>query len=177
MSPWQLESVLNIHRSLRLKIGSVTAEIMLTLSLCGVVVGWGLHSHYIVKPNLVLRLGWGFDNTHASFQSSRKGGQLVRYTVRVLLMEVASLPKKYNKRNKISNSYCLLKLMHFLLWYFVFCWIFNNSARETTGRLFYHLLTFHFSGIFKSVSFSDFLMSFMKCLVGTVPDLVSLKLS
>ena len=26
------------------------------------VVGWGLHSHYIVKPNLVLRLGWGFDN-------------------------------------------------------------------------------------------------------------------
>ena len=27
------------------------------------VVGgwWGLHSHYIVKPNLVLRLGWGFD--------------------------------------------------------------------------------------------------------------------
>ena len=22
----------------------------------------GLHSHYIVKPNLVLRLGWGFDN-------------------------------------------------------------------------------------------------------------------
>ena len=35
-------------------------------------VGWGgwdgvggvggLHSHYIVKPNLVLRLGWGFDN-------------------------------------------------------------------------------------------------------------------
>ena len=25
-------------------------------------MGWGLHSHYIVKPNLVLRLGWGFDN-------------------------------------------------------------------------------------------------------------------
>ena len=24
--------------------------------------GWGLHSHYIVKHNLVLRLGWGFDN-------------------------------------------------------------------------------------------------------------------
>ena len=21
-----------------------------------------MHSHYIVKPNLVLRLGWGFDN-------------------------------------------------------------------------------------------------------------------
>ena len=26
-------------------------------------VGWGLHSHYIVKPDLVLRLGWGFDNS------------------------------------------------------------------------------------------------------------------
>ena len=27
-------------------------------------VGWGLQSHFIVKPNLVLRLGWGwgFDN-------------------------------------------------------------------------------------------------------------------
>ena len=25
-------------------------------------MGGGLHSHYIVKPNLVLRLGWGFDN-------------------------------------------------------------------------------------------------------------------
>ena len=27
-----------------------------------VVVGWGVQSHFIVKPNLVLRLGWGFDN-------------------------------------------------------------------------------------------------------------------
>ena len=25
-------------------------------------MGWSVHSHYIVKPNLVLRLGWGFDN-------------------------------------------------------------------------------------------------------------------
>ena len=24
--------------------------------------GWGLQSYFIVKPNLVLRLGWGFDN-------------------------------------------------------------------------------------------------------------------
>ena len=24
-------------------------------------VGWCLQSHFIVKPNLVLRLGWGFD--------------------------------------------------------------------------------------------------------------------
>ena len=43
-----------------IKIGSVTAEILLILSLCG-VVGWGVHSHYVVKPNLVLWLGWGFD--------------------------------------------------------------------------------------------------------------------
>ena len=35
---------------------------MLTLSLCGWGGVGGLHSHYIVKPNLVLRLGWGFDN-------------------------------------------------------------------------------------------------------------------
>ena len=58
-----------------IKIGSVTAEILLTLSFCGGWVRWGwvglggvgwggwcLHNHYIVKPNLVLRLGWGFDN-------------------------------------------------------------------------------------------------------------------
>ena len=24
--------------------------------------GWVVHSHYIVKPNLVLKLDWGFDN-------------------------------------------------------------------------------------------------------------------
>ena len=41
-------------------IESVTAEILLILSFCG--VGWGVQSHFIVKPNLVLRLGWGFDN-------------------------------------------------------------------------------------------------------------------
>ena len=30
------------------------------------VVGgwWGLQSHFHVKPNLVLRLGWGFDNSY-----------------------------------------------------------------------------------------------------------------
>ena len=33
---------------------------MLTLSFCG--VGGVVQSHFIVKPNLVLRLGWGFDN-------------------------------------------------------------------------------------------------------------------
>ena len=30
--------------------------------LCG-VGGWCLQSHFIVKPYLVLRLGWGFDNS------------------------------------------------------------------------------------------------------------------
>ena len=30
-------------------------------------VGWGVHSHYIFKPNLVLRLGWGFDNKSGYF--------------------------------------------------------------------------------------------------------------
>ena len=25
-------------------------------------VGWGLQSHFHVKPNRLLRLGWGFDN-------------------------------------------------------------------------------------------------------------------
>ena len=42
------------------KIGSVTAEILLTLSLCGVVGwwgGWGLHSHFRVQPPTTLRLG------------------------------------------------------------------------------------------------------------------------
>ena len=34
---------------------------MLTLSFCG--GGWvGVQSHFMVKPNLVLRLGWRFDN-------------------------------------------------------------------------------------------------------------------
>ena len=26
--------------------------------------GWGLQNNIMVKPNLVLRLGWGFDNSH-----------------------------------------------------------------------------------------------------------------
>ena len=57
MSPWQLESVLNVQSFI--KIESVTAEILLTFSLWG----WVVQSHFIVKPNLVLRLGWGFDNS------------------------------------------------------------------------------------------------------------------
>ena len=31
-------------------------------------VGWGVQSHYRVKPNLVLRLGWGFDNKMVSLK-------------------------------------------------------------------------------------------------------------
>ena len=38
------------------------------LSLCGGCGGWGgaggLQSHFVVKPNIVLRLGWGFDNSN-----------------------------------------------------------------------------------------------------------------
>ena len=41
------------------------------------VVGWGLHSHYVVKPNLVLRLGWGSDkNRFKSVLSVREGLRL-----------------------------------------------------------------------------------------------------
>ena len=51
------------------KIGSVTAEILLTLSSWWVVVGGGggggVQSHFQVKPNCYvgLWLGWGFDKT------------------------------------------------------------------------------------------------------------------
>ena len=47
-------------RNLHLKFGSVTAEIILTLSLCG---GGGL-SHFHVNPNfwVELRFSWGCDN-------------------------------------------------------------------------------------------------------------------
>ena len=30
--------------------------------------GWGLRSHFIAKPNLVLWLGWGFDNWKPEYQ-------------------------------------------------------------------------------------------------------------
>ena len=43
------------------------------LSLCGGGVGWGLQSNFVVKPNLVLRLGWGFDNMYVkSLKTDKK---------------------------------------------------------------------------------------------------------
>ena len=51
---------LTLYLSSFIKIESVTAEILLILSFCG---GWVVFAKsFIVKPNLVLRLGWGFDN-------------------------------------------------------------------------------------------------------------------
>ena len=77
MSPWQLESVLNVHSNLPLKFHQNRvsnswdiADIEFVWRSHGLygeeprLIWWGLHSHYIVKPNLVLRLGWGFDNKH-----------------------------------------------------------------------------------------------------------------
>ena len=52
------------------KIGSVTAAMLGTLSLCGVVGWWGgVQSHFCVKPNfgwivVELTLSWGFDNIY-----------------------------------------------------------------------------------------------------------------
>ena len=64
MSPWQLESVLDVHRSLPLKfhqIRSVTAEILLTLSLCGWVGGggwWWIKVIFMSNPTFELSWGW-----------------------------------------------------------------------------------------------------------------------
>ena len=64
MSPWQLESVLDVPRNLSLKFHqnwvSNSWDIPDIEFLWG--GGWGVQSHFQVKPNLVLRLGWGFDN-------------------------------------------------------------------------------------------------------------------
>ena len=56
-------TILDAPRNLCLKfikIGSVTAEILLTLSFCG---GGGVCKViFVSNPTVVLRLGWGFDN-------------------------------------------------------------------------------------------------------------------
>ena len=66
MSPWQMESVLNVHRNLPLKFHQNRVSNSWDIADIEFVwwVGWvgGVQSHFIVKPNLVLRLGWGFDN-------------------------------------------------------------------------------------------------------------------
>ena len=33
--------------------------------------GWGLQSHFRVKPNHLLRLGWGFDNSKSEYSHSK----------------------------------------------------------------------------------------------------------
>ena len=62
MSPRQLEYVLNVNRNIPsfIKIGSVTAEILLTLSFCGGGVGWGgAESFYCqTQPCVEGRLGF-----------------------------------------------------------------------------------------------------------------------
>ena len=68
-------------------MGSVTAEILLILSLCG-GVGWGgLQSHFIVKPNLMLRLGWGFDKSYCYMSLEAFVHKEWKYT--------ETIPKKY----------------------------------------------------------------------------------
>ena len=64
MSPIQLESILDVHRNLPLKIhqNRVSWDIPDIEFLWG-----GLQSHFMVKPNLVLRLGWGLDNRNSNF--------------------------------------------------------------------------------------------------------------
>ena len=68
MSPRQLESVLNVHRNLPLKFHqnrvSNSRDIAdIEFLWWGGVDGWCLQSHFIVKPNVVMRLGCGFDNS------------------------------------------------------------------------------------------------------------------
>ena len=58
MSPWQLESVLNVHRNLPLNFhqNRVTTDILLTLSFSG----GGVYSHFLVKTNCCVEVGLGF---------------------------------------------------------------------------------------------------------------------
>ena len=62
--PWQLESVLDVPRNLPLKFHQ--NRVSNSWDIADIEFLWGgggvVHSHFIVKPNLVLRLGWGFDN-------------------------------------------------------------------------------------------------------------------
>ena len=64
MSPWQLESVLYVPRNLSSKFHLSNSWDILDIEF--VWVGWGVQSHFIVKPNLVLRLGRGFDKIFCS---------------------------------------------------------------------------------------------------------------
>ena len=42
-----------------------------------VVGGWGLQSHFRVKPNRCVRLGWGFDNNN-NHKTTLKGQDTLR---------------------------------------------------------------------------------------------------
>ena len=63
ISPWQLESVLDVPRKLPLKF--YQNWVSNSWDIADIEFLWwvvGVQSQFIVNPNLVLRLGWGFDN-------------------------------------------------------------------------------------------------------------------
>ena len=62
MSPWQLECVLHVHRNLPLKFRQNQLSNSWDITNIEFLWWWVVQSHFIVKPNLVLRLVWGFDN-------------------------------------------------------------------------------------------------------------------
>ena len=70
MLPLQLESVLDVHRNLPLKFHQ--NRVSNSWDIADIEFLWwvGMHSHFHVKPNhcveVVLRLGWGFDNIKTS---------------------------------------------------------------------------------------------------------------
>ena len=66
MSPWQLEYVLNVPRNLPLKFHQNRVSNSWDIADIEFVwVGWGGWCRVILlsNPTLVLRLGWGFDNS------------------------------------------------------------------------------------------------------------------
>ena len=63
ISPWQLESVLDVHRNLPLKFHQNRVSNSWDIAYIEFLWWWGLQSNFIVKPNIVLGLGWGFDNS------------------------------------------------------------------------------------------------------------------
>ena len=85
MSPWQLESVLNVHRNLPLKFHQNRVSNSWDIADIEFLWWWVVQSHFIVKPNLALRLDWGFDNkAHGSAHNvthfkQRVGGLTTRY--------------------------------------------------------------------------------------------------
>ena len=62
MSLWQLESVLDVPRNLPVKFHQNRVSNSWDIAEIEFLWWVGVQSHFMVKPNLVLRLGWGFDN-------------------------------------------------------------------------------------------------------------------